>query len=109
MDSAEAERTLRNIARLVGPRGYLFVSGIDLEVRTKVASDLGWEPVEELLEEIHEGDPCMRDQWPCHYGGLEPLDKRRQDWKLRYASAFRLAPCGAGAARTTSKMELMNA
>jgi SAM-dependent methyltransferase len=87
-----AERCLRNIARLVRPHGYLIVSGIDLEVRTNVAGDLGWRPVQELLEEIHEGDPCMKTFWPWHYGGLEPLNKRRKDWKLRYAAAFQLVP-----------------
>lgn len=37
----EAEACLRNVARLVKPGGYLFVSGVDLGVRTKVARDLG--------------------------------------------------------------------
>jgi SAM-dependent methyltransferase/mannose-6-phosphate isomerase-like protein (cupin superfamily) len=94
MDPAEAERCLRNIARLVSPHGYLFVSGIDLDIRTKVAADLGWKPLQELLEEIHEGDPCMKGFWPCHYGGLEPLNKRRRDWRLRYAAAFQLTGAG---------------
>jgi SAM-dependent methyltransferase len=94
MDAQTADRCLRNIARLVKPRGYLFVSGIDLDIRTKVAADLGWKPLQELLEEIHAGDPCMKDFWPCHYGGLEPLNKRRKDWRLRYAAAFQLAPAG---------------
>jgi hypothetical protein len=87
-----AERCLRNIARLVRPYGYLFVSGIDLDVRARVAADLGWLPVEELIEEIHEGDPCNRKLWPFHYVGLEPLDKRRHDWKHRYAAAFQVLP-----------------
>jgi len=97
MDPSMAESCLRNIARLVRPHGYLFVSGIDLDVRTKVADDLGWHPVQELLEEIHEGDPCMNGFWPFHYGGLEPLNKRRQDWSLRYAAVFRLVPSGKDA------------
>lgn len=92
MDSPEAERCLRNIARLVKPNGYLFVSGVDLDVRTRVARDSNWKPVEEQIEEIHEGDPCMRGYWPFHYGGLEPIDKRRSDWKTRYAAAFHVAP-----------------
>lgn len=92
MDPSEAERCLRNIARLVSPYGYLFVSGIDLDVRTKVARELGWKPVEELLEEIHEGGVGLRSYWPCHYGGLEPLNKRRRDWRIRYAAAFQLTP-----------------
>jgi chemotaxis methyl-accepting protein methylase/mannose-6-phosphate isomerase-like protein (cupin superfamily) len=98
MDAAMAERCLRNIARLVSPCGYFFVSGIDINVRTKVAQDLGWNPLQELLEEIHEGDPCLKAFWPWHYGGLEPLNKRRRDWRLRYATAFQLAPSGESVA-----------
>jgi SAM-dependent methyltransferase len=94
MDAATAEKCLRNIACLVNPRGYLFVSGVDLNVRTKVANDLGWNPLQELLEEIHEGDPCMKTFWPWHYAGLEPLNKRRRDWRLRYAAAFQLVAPG---------------
>ena len=41
----EAEVCLRNLARLVKPGGYLFVSGVDLDVRSKVARELGWRPV----------------------------------------------------------------
>jgi hypothetical protein len=92
LDPPVAERCLRNIARLVSPHGYLFVSAIDLDIRTKVAADLGWDPLLELLEEIHDGDPCLTSCWPCHYGGLEPLNKRRGDWRLRYAAAFQLMP-----------------
>ena len=84
----EAERCLRSIARFVAPGGYLFVSGVDLDVRSKVAKDLGWKPVPELLEEIHEGDPTLRTAWPHRYWGLEPLDRTRPDWKIRYASVF---------------------
>jgi chemotaxis methyl-accepting protein methylase len=94
MPNAAAEKCLHTIACLVRPYGYLLVSGIDVDVRTKVAIDLGWKPVEELLEQIHEGDPCLREFWPCHYGGLEPLDKNRPDWRRRYAAAFQLIPFG---------------
>jgi chemotaxis methyl-accepting protein methylase len=92
MDPLEAERCLRNIARLLAPCGYLFVSGADLDVRAKVASDLGWEPVRELLEEIHDGDRALGSRWPCHYAALEPLNKKRPDWRLQYAAAFRVVP-----------------
>jgi 2-polyprenyl-3-methyl-5-hydroxy-6-metoxy-1,4-benzoquinol methylase len=34
MDPAAADRCLRNIARLVKPGGYMFVSAVDLDVRT---------------------------------------------------------------------------
>ncbi|HTW78155.1 MAG TPA: CheR family methyltransferase [Terracidiphilus sp.] len=91
-----ADRCLRNIARLVGPNGYLYVSGIDLDVRTKVMQDLGWKPVRDLLEEIHNGDPVMPDHWPFAYAGLEPIDKRRADWVTRYAAVFQSMPGRSG-------------
>jgi chemotaxis methyl-accepting protein methylase len=88
MESPEAEECLRNIGRLVDAHGVLFVSGVDLDIRQKVARDLGWQPVDELLEQIHDGDSCLRGQWPFQYAGLEPLNKDRTDWKMRYAAAF---------------------
>src|SRR5205823_11947166 len=74
---ADAEKCLGNIAQLVSPGGYLFVSGIDLDVRTKVAADLGWEPVPQLIAEIHNGDRSVRADWPWQWWGLEPLNRRR--------------------------------
>ncbi len=90
MDAPDAERCLRAIAPLVRSGGYLFVSGVDLAVRTRVARDLNWTPVSELLEEIHDGDPSVRGDWPWRYWGLEPLDRSRKDWQIRYASVFQL-------------------
>ena len=90
MDDAAAQTCLHNISQLLTPGGYLLVSGVNLDVRATVADHLGWSPVQELLEEIHEGDPCMRRLWPCHYVGLEPLNKARSDWTRRYAVAFRI-------------------
>jgi chemotaxis methyl-accepting protein methylase len=86
----EAEKCLRNLARLVKPGGYLFVSGVDLSVRSKVAQELGWRPVTELIKEIHEGDRSLRQDWPSKYWGLEPFDQSRIDWKIRYASVFQI-------------------
>ena len=90
MAGADAERCLGNIARLVRPEGYLFVSGVDLDVRTKTALDLGWEPIRELMVEIHDGDRSVRADWPWEWWGLEPLNRKRQDWQTRYAAAFRI-------------------
>jgi len=101
MDPSTAEHCLRNIARLLKPGGYIFVPGVDLDVRTKVARDLGWEPVVDLLEEIHDADPALRSHWPWEWAGLEPLDRRRPDWRTRYATAFQIDGSDAGV--TTSR------
>jgi chemotaxis methyl-accepting protein methylase len=90
MQPAAAERCLRNVAQLVKPGGHLFVSGIDLDVRTRVAREMGWKPVPELMKEIHEGDGSLRRGWPLEYWGLEPFCEDRPDWKIRYASVFQV-------------------
>ncbi len=90
MSPATAEKTLRNIARLVKPGGYLFVSGIDLDVRTRVAKEMNWKPVMDLMKELHEGDVSLRRGWPLEYWGLEPFCDDRPDWRIRYASVFQV-------------------
>lgn len=86
----DAETCLINVSKLVKPGGYLFVSGIDLDVRKKVALKHQWEPVFDMMEQIHEGDYTLRRGWPLAYYGLEPMDKHRKDWPIRYASVFRM-------------------
>jgi chemotaxis methyl-accepting protein methylase len=96
-----AEACLRNIARLVKPGGYLFVSGIDLNVRSRVARDLGWKPVTDLVKEIHEGDYSLLQGWPLEYWGLEPFCEDRPDYAIRYAAVFQIgerAPLAAQSA-----------
>jgi SAM-dependent methyltransferase len=90
MEPPDAEHCLRNIAGLVKHRGCLFVSGVDLDLRTKVGRELGWRPIPQLIEQIHDGDPIVRGDWPWQCWGLEPLNRKRHDWQIRYAAAFRL-------------------
>jgi chemotaxis methyl-accepting protein methylase len=88
MGPACAERVLRNVSRILKPGGYLFASGVDLDVRAKVAVDRKWNPITELAEEIHEGDPSIRNSWPLTYWSKEPFQAARIDAPVRYASAF---------------------
>lgn len=90
MEPFAAGRMLRNVSRVVKPGGYLFVSGVDLDVRTRVAMDMKWKPIKELMQDIHDGDPSIRDGWPFDYWAKEPLDAGREDAAVRYASAFRI-------------------
>jgi chemotaxis methyl-accepting protein methylase len=90
MEPAAAEKCLRNIAGLVKPGGYLFVSGVDLDVRTKVAKEMGWQPVSDLIKEIHEGDFSLAMGWPLEWWGLEPFGRDHPNWRVRYASVFQV-------------------
>jgi hypothetical protein len=57
MDSEAAEKCMRNVcvtfARLISLDGYLFVSGIDLDIRTKIARFR----MEAAAARITRGDP----------------------------------------------------
>jgi chemotaxis methyl-accepting protein methylase len=88
----QADACLRTLSNLVTPGGCLFVSGMDLDVRTRVALDRGWTPITELFAEVYEGDPSLREVWPWNYSGTEPIDRTRPDWRTRYASVFRINP-----------------
>jgi polysaccharide pyruvyl transferase WcaK-like protein/chemotaxis methyl-accepting protein methylase len=90
MPPASARQCLRNLARLVRPDGYLFVAGVDLDVRTEVALEREWEAVRELRAEIHDGDPLVRSDWPWRWWGLEPLDRGHPEWETRYSTVFRV-------------------
>lgn len=112
MTPQDAERCLRNIAGLVAPGGSVFITGVDLDIRTKVAVELSWEPVPELRAEIHDGDPLVRSDWPWRWWGLEPLDQRRPDWRTRYSAVFRTAtdrqPSGTSPARAADEASLLS-
>ena len=90
MEPPAAEKCLRNLARLVRPGGHLFVSGVDLDVRTNAAKCLGWSPVTTLMREVHEGDGSLTGGWPFGWHGLEPFCDDFADWRIRYASVFQV-------------------
>lgn len=96
----DAKRCLRNLDRFVRPGGYLFVNGVDVDVRTAIAIERGWSPVTLLLREVHACDDLL-GAWPVHYWGLEPMDDGRPDWQMRYASVFEIGKEGSPAVDRT--------
>ena len=88
MYDSEADACMRNIATLLSPGGYLFIYGVDLDVKTRVVKSLGLQPVDDEIEETYLADWNALAHWPFTYWGREPLNKRRRDWKGRYASVY---------------------
>jgi len=84
----EAEQCLRNIAGLIAPGGYLFMYGVDLDVKTKVVRSLGLVPVRDMIQEVYSADWNALAKWPFVYWGREPFDSTRHDWATRYAAVY---------------------
>ena len=91
MDPRSAELCLRNLVQLVSPGGHLFVTGVHLGCSDEARARARLGPDHRAEAEIHDGDPLVRSDWPWHWWGLEPLDRRRPDWETRYAAAFRIS------------------
>lgn len=87
----EAAESFRNIASVVRSGGYLFVWGMDLDVRAQESKALGFSPVRSNIEEVHSADEAALRIYPWKWWGLEPLDKSRKDWVRRYTTVFRNA------------------
>lgn len=90
--NVEAEAALKNVVELVGPGGYLFLSGIDPDVKIRVVAQLGLIPVLDRIEELYTGDARALTRWPMTYWGPEPFDRTRRDWVVRYGTVFRRRP-----------------
>jgi SAM-dependent methyltransferase len=87
----EDEASLRNIVGLVVPEGYIFTHGVDIDVRRRVARDLGLIPIPFKIEEQHNTmDSEKLTSWPQHWSSREPFDRSLTDWELRYSTVFQI-------------------
>lgn len=89
----DAERAFVNITSRLTPRSILFIDGMDLDLRSRLTTRRGLEPLDFQIREIHDEARQVRTNWPICYWGLEPLSTRRPGWKRRYATIFvQMAP-----------------
>jgi chemotaxis protein methyltransferase CheR len=88
MPPERAEACLRNLARVVAPGGYLVVTGADLDLRSRILGELGFNPITARCEQIYAAED-VHAAWPLRFWGLEPIDRTRQDGPARYATIFR--------------------
>jgi SAM-dependent methyltransferase len=84
----QAEQALRNIAGLVDQGGYLFLAGVNPDVKVRGITSLGLTPTSDRVEELYNGDANALTRWPMTYWAPEPFDRKRRDWLLRYGTIF---------------------
>ncbi len=91
MNEAMAAQAFANLASAMAPHGALFVHGIDLDLRERLAARHGLAPVAWRIAEIHDEDSVRRNAWPFYYWGLEPLEPDHPRFAMRYSSIYRKA------------------
>lgn len=94
MDDAQAAACLSGIVGLVKPGGYLVVDGVDLDVKYKVIRRFNLKPITHDLDAIYLAGPHKRG-WPWIRWGLEPINRGRRDWPIRYSTIFKVLPTRA--------------
>lgn len=78
------------LVQKVKPGGFLFVNGMDTDQRVKFSKRFDLEPLDYLVEEIHNDARVDRgDAWANYYFGREPFSRESRNWLRKYATVFR--------------------
>ncbi|MFZ3064381.1 MAG: CheR family methyltransferase [Nitrospirota bacterium] len=84
-----AKAAFNNVCSILNSKAVLFIDGIDIDIRLKLAKRNNLEPLEYKIEEIHNEAMMARGVgWPYSYWGLEPFSMSDKDWKRRYSTIF---------------------
>lgn len=86
---AQARVAFRNIHDVLTAGGALFINGVDTDMRAQMTKRLGLEPLEYLVEEIHNDARVDRgNAWAGSYVGRKPFTRSGRDWLRRQATIF---------------------
>lgn len=85
----KAEGAFKSLAKRLAKPGYLFVNGMDTDMRVKLSKQLELDPVTDLLEEIHEEARVDRgEDWAYFYWGREPFNPKIKDADRYFGTIF---------------------
>lgn len=84
-----APGAFENLVSMTRVGGTLFINGMDTDMRIALTKKLGLEPVESLIEEIHEDARVDRGaSWSNQYWGRAPFSKASKDWVRQFGTIF---------------------
>lgn len=85
----QAREAFRNIHQVLTAGGALFINGVDTDMRADMSKRLGLEPLEYLVEEIHNDARVDRGSgWASDYVGRKPFSRNGRDWLRRQGTIF---------------------
>jgi SAM-dependent methyltransferase len=89
MPSDMARRVLQSVSRLVARGGFLFLDGMELDMRVALTRQLGLEPLDFKVREIHDySRRHVPEPWWDHYYGSEPYTWLSSSRLRRYGTIF---------------------
>lgn len=84
-----AREAFRNLHDTLAAGGVLFINGVDTDMRADMTRRLGLQPLEYLVEEIHNDARVDRGSgWASDYVGRKPFTRRGRDWLRRQGTIF---------------------
>jgi chemotaxis protein methyltransferase CheR len=84
-----AAKAFEYLVGLLAPNAALFINGMDTDMRIALTKAHDLEPVEYLLEEIHEDARVDRGaQWANQYWGREPFSTASKDWLRKFGTIY---------------------
>lgn len=85
----QAREAFRNLHEALKPGGALFINGVDADIRADMTKRLGLEPLEYLIEEIHNDARVDRGaNWADTYVGRKPFTRSGRDWRRKQGTIF---------------------
>lgn len=74
---------------MLKPGGAMFVNGMDIDMRVSLTKKLKMEPLDFLVEEIHQDASIDRGGgWAGAYWGRRPFSRASRDWLRKYGTIY---------------------
>lgn len=86
---ASARRAFANLNLTLRPGSALFINGMDVDMRVKLTKKFYLDPLEYLIEEIHNDARVDRgNSWAAAYWGRKPFSRRSREWIREHCTIY---------------------
>ena len=85
----QARDAFANLTKLLKPKAALFINGMDTDMRVELTKKFDLQPLEYLVEEIHEDARVdAGSAWAGRYFGRQPFSRSSKDWLRKYCTIY---------------------
>ena len=85
----KAREAFNRLVELLAPKSALFINGMDTDMRVALTKRHNLEPLDYLVEEIHEDARVnLGSSWASTYWGREPFSRKSKDWLRQFCTIY---------------------